>query len=189
MTASVVEICNRALGAIGQGAITSLDDQNTAARLCQRFYPQLRDEMLRGHPWNFAMARASLPALTAVPTWGFTLAYQLPTDCLRVWRVGEVYRFAKWKVEGRTIVTDLGAPLSIQYIRQVTDPAEFDPIFVSALAARLAMEITMPIANDRTLRETMMREYQTHLRAARGADGQEGSADRITAETFIEARY
>ena len=41
-----------------------------------------REELLRGHDWNFARGRQKLARLTAAPTYEFDHAYQLPTDWL-----------------------------------------------------------------------------------------------------------
>ena len=190
MASSVVEICNRALDAIGAKTIISLDDETREAGLCRRYYPQLRDEVIRSHPWNFALVRVALPALSVAPAWGYASAYQLPVDCLRVLSVGDADPFATpWRIEGRTIVTDEGAPLSVLYLRTVPDSGNFDPMFVSALAARLAMELAMPLASDAGLRAAMEKEFLSRMRAARSADGQEGTPSRIYAEEFVQARH
>lgn len=187
MATSAIEISNRALEAIGADPINSLEETTKPARICARLYPQLRDELLRNHPWNFAAARAVLPALATAPAWGFARAFQIPTDCLLVWRVRDAAR-EDWRVEGRTIVTDAAAPLYIEYGRQVTDPSEMDPLFASALVARLAMELAMPIADNGTARERMEREYKRLLREARGVDAREGQPGTVDADDFILAR-
>ena len=188
MAQSEVAICNRALGAIGSDALISLAQETKAARLCALLYPELRDEVLRSHPWNGATARAALPALTAAPAFEFAYAYQLPSDCLRVLRVYEAHASDRWLVEGRTIVTDLSAPLRIEYIRQVTDPALLDPLLTSAIAARLAMDLATSLADNASLRQQMEREYKRVLREARGVDGQESSLRRLASDAFVEAR-
>lgn len=60
---SEVSICNLALQDLGRGlAITALDENSQAARVCRLRYPFARDACLRAYDWNFAAARASLPA-------------------------------------------------------------------------------------------------------------------------------
>lgn len=189
MASSVVEICNRALDAIGVAPIIALTDDTRAAGLCRRYWPQVRDEVIRSHPWNSATARASLPALVDAPTWGYTYAYQLPGDCLRVLAVNDCDPFSQpWKVEGRSIVTDKSAPIEILYLRSLPDSGFFDPMLVSALAARMAHELAIPLTSDQGVRKAMREEYAERLRAARSADGQEGTPDRIYAEEFVQAR-
>lgn len=189
MASSVVEICNRALDAIGVQPITAFDEATKQGGLCRRYYPQVRDDVIRSHPWNCALARASLPALVDGPTWGYAFAYQLPSDCLRVLAVNAADPFEHpWKVEGRSIVTDREAPVGILYLRRIDDSGFFDPMLVSAIAARLAMELAQPLTSDAGLRKQMEMEFQSRLRAARSADGQEGTPSRIYAEEFVVAR-
>lgn len=189
MAASVISICNRALIAIGQDTITSLADASKAARLCAALYPDVRDEVTRAHPWNSAMRRALLPALSTPPAWGFARAFQLPADCLRVWRLPDVQRDEPWKVEGRTIVSNAGAPLAILYMARLDDPADMDSLLAATIAARLAMELAMPIADSGSLREAMAEDYQAKLREARSFDGQEGLPDPITSDDLIFSRF
>lgn len=54
------KICNYALGLLGHEPITEAQfttppDTNTAARMCDLFYNQTRDELLSDFPWEFAM--------------------------------------------------------------------------------------------------------------------------------------
>ena len=61
MASSVVEICNRALDAIGVQPITAITEETKAGGLCRRYYPQIRDDVIRGHPWkNHVHQRAIL---------------------------------------------------------------------------------------------------------------------------------
>jgi len=57
--ATEVSICSNALRRLGDDPITSLTDDTERARLCNAFYQDSRDLVLRSHPWNFAITRAS----------------------------------------------------------------------------------------------------------------------------------
>ena len=183
---SIVEIGNIALVNLGEDTITSLSDDVKAARLINRRYAPIRDAVLRAHPWNCAMARAGLASADPAPVWGPAACYQLPTDCLRVLRVQD--RQAAWKVEGRKIVTNAGAPLNILYTRQVTDPNAFDPLLIEAIAARLAADLAHPITQSTTLIQVMWDLYRQKLIEARGVDGQEGTGDALIADTWLASR-
>ena len=65
--ATEVSICSNALRRLGDDPITSLTDDTERARLCNSFYPDARDAVLRLHTWNFAVTRASLAQLAAAP--------------------------------------------------------------------------------------------------------------------------
>ena len=58
--ATEVSICSNALRQLGDDPITSLTDDTERARLCNALYPDARDSVLRSHPFNFSITRASL---------------------------------------------------------------------------------------------------------------------------------
>lgn len=82
--ASEVDICNLALGHIGDNAtVSSINPPEGSAQAehCQRFYPIARDSLLEMHFWNFAMKRATLAQVSnSWPEWRY--AYAMPADAL-----------------------------------------------------------------------------------------------------------
>lgn len=173
---SEVGICNLALQDIGRGLmITGLDENSQAARACRARYPFARDACLRGYAWNFAAARASLPALAEGPQFGFAYAYQLPSDCLFVREVEGDDAFA-WKVESGRLLTDTGAPLNISYTRAVTNAALFDALFTETLAARIAAEVAVSLTESMGKAQALWGLYQSKLAEARRRDAQEGGS-------------
>lgn len=101
MTAEV-DICNRALSAIGtRSQITSLTENSPEAKNCNLLFATIRDELLRMAPWNCATNFNNLALICAAPgtpenpdqqttvwekgipppPWSYEYAY--PTDCLR----------------------------------------------------------------------------------------------------------
>ncbi len=183
---SRVEICNRALDKLGSAAITSLDDNVKSARACARMFDSVRDAELRDHQWNFATARASLPALDEVPVYGFSKQYQLPGDCLKVVEINPV---ADWKIEGRRLLTNITAPLRIKYIRRVRDTSSFDALFTEALAARLAQELSETLTQSNSKKRAAQEDYAQAIRRARRADAIEGTADALAETSWIKARF
>ncbi|MFN0043752.1 MAG: hypothetical protein ACKVSF_11145 [Alphaproteobacteria bacterium] len=187
--ASQVGIVNAALIKLGEATITSLDENSKPARLANNVFEDLRDAVLQAHPWNFALARAELVADVAGPSWGHAYAYALPAVpayCLRVLAIENAA--ADWRVEGRRILTDEGAPLRILYLKQVTDPNEYSALFRECLAARLAAELAEPLKQSVSAAETMRAVYERKLAEARTADAQEGTPDSIEADAWILAR-
>lgn len=176
---SEVGIVNRALRLLRVEEISSLDEGTGQARWAKDTYADTRDALLAAYPWNFAMGRVSLPALTAAPAWGYDYAYQLPPDCLRLYAIqGEPESEVQpYKVEGRTVVTDNPAPLKISYIRKVTDPATFSPLFVEALAVKLAAEGAYRFTGNVAREAAMVDLFRDKLAEARRSDAQEGTPD------------
>jgi hypothetical protein len=186
--AGELDICNAALLSLGQSSITSLTDGSNPALLCNQFYTQCRDELLRSHPWNFACKRVTLTEpLTTGPDWGFDYAYQLPTTplCLRVMQASS--RFTKFKVEGSQLFTD-DKPVSIRYVAQITDPTYFDPLFRETLEAKISAKLAYPITKNTALIATMETLYKQKLSYAKGINGQEGVPDEITSDGLIDVR-
>lgn len=186
-------ICNRALRLARAETLLSLEDDSETARACRALLPELRDEVLRAYPWNFAMARAKLADAEPVPLWGFAHAYPLPEDpyCLRVWSLeGELTSGdVVWRIEGRRLVTDLAPPVSILFIARIVDTALFDPLFTTALAARMAAELAYPLTGSSAKEENAWRLYERSLSEAKRIDAQEGTADPLNALDWLNARY
>ena len=183
--ASVVAICNRALALIGEEPVTSLTDDTEPARRCNLLYADTRDAVLRAHPWNAAIMRIDLAPLAELPPFGFSLQYQLPSDCLRV--LGMADRRATFRIEGRRLLTDI-SPASIVYVRRLTDPNAFDALIIDAMAARLAHDLAYALAGSTSLAGQMWELYVRKLAEARKADAQEGSAENLQADAWTDAR-
>ncbi len=184
--ASEVGIVNSALVKIGADTITALIDDSEEARAANAQYAKLRDEVLRAHPWNFAIARAQLAQLAEDPAFGYAKQYQLPADCLRVLSMSD--DTIQFEIEGRKLLTD-EETAKIRYLRQVTDPNEFDSFFRETLSLRLAADLAYTLVNSGTLSELMMKLYLDHLSKARSIDAQEGNAKTIIeASTWVDRR-
>ena len=184
---SEVAIANMALAAIGRGAqITSLDEASQAARACKLRYPYARDAVLRAYDWNFAAKRAELAKNALKPAFEYANAYDLPADCLLVRSVfaGET---EKWVVEGRQILTDMGDPIFVKYTSLVTDAARFDPLFVEALAARIASDIAVQLSESVSRAQGLWQVYQMKLIEARRRDAQEGQPERLPSGDWLDA--
>lgn len=82
--ASDVDICNLALGQLGDAAaVTAINPPDSSAQAghCSRFYPIARDALLEMHAWGFATLRVSLAQVTnPFPQWQY--AYAAPSDAL-----------------------------------------------------------------------------------------------------------
>lgn len=185
---SEVAICNMALAEIGRGAmITSMDEASQAARACKLRYPYARDAVLRSYDWNFAAKRKELAAHSTAPAFEFARAFDLPDDCLIVRSVYEG-EGANWVVENRQILTDMGAPIYIKYTYRCTDVAKFDPLFVAALAARIASDIAVNLSESVSRAQSLWQVYQAKLGEARRRDAQEGQPDQMPQGSWLDAR-
>ena len=198
--ASNVQIANSALTKIGSSRITSLTDNVKAAREINAIFELRRDYLLRTHNWSFAMTRANLPALDETPAWGYTTLYQLPTDCLRVVQVNDTWVVPgladytsgpdsePYKITGRRIETDIGAPLKLRYIKRVTDPAQFDAAFVEVFASDLADQVCEALTQSNTKREATRAVLRQSLLEAIRSNAIELPPEAIPDDSWVLSR-
>lgn len=207
--ASEVDICNLALTRLGDDRITTLDEGTKAAELCSLHYPMARDAVLRAHPWNFAIRRATLALSATTPNHEFQYQFALPTDpyCLKVLRTDweangisatAIYGFpgiygtsgalVTYRIEGRFLLCN-ETSVMIEYIARITDPEQFDQLFTDVVAQRLAAELAIPVTDNQAAAKTMWDIYSTKLVEARMTDAQEGTPREVVdLSPWISAR-
>jgi len=192
--ASVVDICNGSLNQLGATTILSLTEDSKNARLCNSRYTQVRDAVFRSHPWNCLQKRVELAADTDAPAWGFSYAYTLPADCLRLLRILDYD--SNYKVEGRKILSNTSS-MKILYIGRITDPNEYDESLRETLSAALGADIAFAVTSNNQTATNMYNLFQDKLKDARFIDSTEGQnidqdlgmSDQIDASTFINSRF
>lgn len=171
--ASEVDICNLALGHLGDRATVSSispPEGSAQAEHCARFYPITRDIVLESHEWGFATKRADLALLTDTPPPGFRYVYQAPSDCRNIIDLqrtfdptfhalsdaGRVDRDGDWtldavpyELETRTdgtpvIYTNLELA-KIRYVASITDTTKFSTQFIDTVGWLLAAYLAGPV--------------------------------------------
>ena len=185
--ASVVDVVNKALDKLGHGAITSLGDGTKAANLANRTWELVRDTVLRDHPWNFAIKRATTAPTTATPSWGFSYQHEVPADMLRLLEIRDL-RADEYQMEGNTILTNESV-LYLRYVHRVTDPNEYDALFIDAVSSRLAYEMCESLTQSNTKRELLWADYQNSLTRAKSVDAQENPPTAFVEDEWVQARY
>lgn len=150
--ASQTDIANIALDILGKSPIGNISQGGNAASAVNVVYEPIRRGLLEGPGiWRFSVSRWLLPSLAAVPVSGpFRVMYALPPDCIRPLQVGDMYAGldlsdyrqgptdADYSIEGRNILCDYGAPLSLQGVADITDTTLFNPNFVLYFGAKIA---------------------------------------------------
>lgn len=191
MAASEVSIANRALQKLGEGRIESFDEDSPNARSIVTAYEPVRDRLQRQYDWNFCIGRASIAADATKTKWGDLNRYQKPNDFQRLLRNKETSAEDirhDWQIEGNFIVTSDGAPLQFRYIKKVTDPALFDPLFSELLSTVLAMEICLEVTGSNTRKVELKDDITTIIREARIANALENDADVPLEDDWLLAR-
>jgi len=190
---SETSICNQALTWLGQSAIRSLDDNGDAAEWMRVNYAQIRDAVLQTRKWSFATVKA-VSTSQDLDAWGILYLHPRPLNWLSVFRVysrvnvGGLTIDKSFRMEGGNVVSRW-ATVYMWGIEQVTDTAKFSPLFVQALAARIAADAAVALTQDRATQRDMWGLYEAKLSEAAAIDGQEGGNDVIESNSLIEARY
>mgnify|MGYP001601781360 CR=1 FL=1 len=186
---TAVTICSQALRELGENGITALTENSTAGRLCNALYDKERRKELRAHRWNFAIKRVALAQLGTAPAFGYSYAYTLPSDALRI--LEEQYHDTDFKVENqggvRVVVTDSGT-FNALYVANITDPTLFDADFVDAFVARMKWKMAYPITGSAAKEQQAKADYETQVKEARSIDAQEGIPDSIESNTLTGVR-
>lgn len=187
MATTELEVANLALGMMNVPPLTSLADPNRQAQLVSSLFADARDELLREHAWNFAHRIDALDedtGIDAVP-YGFSFAYELPTDCLRVHKVCMESDFSKgYRFSILQVVT--GGPPAAPALRLFADiedayarytirtdnVALWDQLFVRAMASYLAFRLAV-LKGIPELQANMFSMYQNALAVAKSVDAGE----------------
>lgn len=186
MSATETSIANSALSKLGSARIISLNDDTREALLLKEQYPKIRDELLRSHPWNFAIKRVLLAPLTTTPAFGFSKMFQVPVDCLRVLTTDCPPE--SWEREGDKIVSDLDS-IGIKYVARIVTPGSFDACFCEVLATLLAADVCFALTQSTSLKDSLDKQAEKKLRTSRSFDGQEGGPTRTYAREWLNSRY
>jgi hypothetical protein len=117
-------------------------------------------------------ARKALTPLR--PDFSYECRYTAPADCVRVLNLAEPGRETEqWEAVATEIFTDEGPTVPIRYTALLTDPASFSPELFSALAARLAHEISPRITESVSREERAEKRYEKQISSARRTDSQQ----------------
>lgn len=214
MAASEVAICNIALGWLGGDLIISLNDDSIEAKLCKANYDPLRDAVLEEREWTFAVKRIEPAALVADPLYGFDKNFQIPPNVLRVLQVtraGEDVTNAsvanngirsssrggtgigretriEWLREGETIVANSAERIFARVLIRIEDTTKFSPAFDQALAARLAMDLAIPLTNSEKMQSSMASMYGEKMALAAVSDGLQGRSYNTRSDALTVVR-
>lgn len=201
--ASQTDILNLALYKLAQSqTIPSITDQTKAATIAVRVWQHALDLVLCDRPWGFATKyeNAALESEAPSPGWGFRYSY--PNDCLRLWKLVQrqdlltnpslsfwagyewplslrlLYGWTTaWGTQGTCVDANLDEAVMIYVVRLTeADTERLPPMFVEALAAKLAQMMAAPLIGDVGLNAstTLEQGYQFALARASAMEGNQG---------------
>ena len=165
MGTTLLDVCNRALSRIGVARIGALTEATPAARAVSACFPSVPDWVLRSRKWRFAISRVALTNPEAAQGTAWTWRYTLPPDFFEVIPEDTHLDDVEFIIEANRLLCDLETPVWLRYVRQVTDPAQWDPAFAEVLSWKLALEIQPELAPGAVV-ATLLNEFDEALRGA-----------------------
>jgi hypothetical protein len=191
---SDVDICNLALDLLGQDVITSIASPlSNSDIVCARWYDTARLHVLEIGMWNFAKARAVCPRNSTAPAFGYSDAYVLPNDFVRLRFIGDSEAeniSLDYDIEqGQILMSGSGATsINIGYVKDITEVAKFDPLFVSCLACWLALSISYRFTIKNTTLDRLKVMWDMLYPQSLSVNGQQRPMRRIQTSKIIDAR-
>lgn len=141
-SATRVTVCNMALDIIVEAPIATLTDTTAYARWLNRNFAPTVEATLREQPWNFACELFKLSADPGPPAFRWRHRYALPPGWLRVLPItedGSRYgRPLPMEIKGNWLMTNRHSPCPAECVMNVQEPGQWDSLFVTLIAARLA---------------------------------------------------
>ena len=195
-----VDIGNIALSMLGAEPITSFEDDSPEAIALKIHYPIARDATLESAEWSFAIRRFTPPKSNTPPVWGFSSAFPIPSDILRVLQVDRDFSTAFTTqrdegrrnqifhvIEGREILCDEEA-IFCTGIRRVEDEGIYSNLFAQAFAAQLAILTAYMLTESNSKFQAVAAIYAGLIKQARARDGQQGSTRRLRSNWLRRVR-
>lgn len=193
---SSIDICNHALSLVAADPIVDFSDGTRQAGLCARLYPIVLDQVLEARTWTFSTGRATLLPDATPPVWGYGQQFLIPSDWLRVLEVyanpptssnSNPTKPLEWNREGQYILCNKDK-VYVSYTFRTTNTALMSPTFRDCLAYRLAGELAIPIAQNRTLMTDMVALYERKLSKAGSIDGAQGMREEKWVGSLVTRR-
>lgn len=194
-----VHICNLALDKLGQDEIASINPPSSQTEIiCARHYDQVRRKVLRKYIFNFSKKYITLTkSATKTPAFGYSSAYALPTDFVRLLTLGDTTIGADtppglYELSEGYIFTDsastVGGTLNLSYIFDSKNVATYDSLFVDVFVLELASDMAVKITVKPSIMAALDRKLEDAQMAAAAVAGQEKPPRRIQNSRILSAR-
>ena len=179
MALNDIAICSRALIRLGAQPISSFDDGSVESEICGALYAQSRDALLSAYGWNFATMQSNLLALDETPLGEYSNCYALPNDFLRALTAGTGFKSSglDYRIMRGKLYTN-ATEVILTYIFRPNE-SEFPPFFDSVLITRMAAELCIPLTENTSRFDTLMRLSETEFSRARQLDAQQDRPQKL----------
>lgn len=185
--ATAVSICSNSLLMLGAGSINDFNEDNDRAKVASNLYPQVRDAVLRSHPWNCAVARIALAPDTTPPPFDYTSQFSVPDDWLRTLQVGLYGREDNHRHEGRKILANTDV-LYLRYIFRNSVEGTWDTMLVHGMSLTMKAAMAYPITRSAALATASLNDAIMYLKSCRAVDGQDDPPETLGDLRLLAAR-
>lgn len=175
MSALDLRVVNLALALLQKSPADDLENPtHHYERWAKRLLPEAHESALVA--WWFPEVRArvkigaSAGAADALE-FGRGRRYALPSDCLKVHRVGGL-KTGGWTREGGFVVAEADAAIEVQYYRKI-EIEQCGPLLRRLIAAQLAVDVARAVSDSGTALDRAVARYREVLAAAAGSAGEE----------------
>ena len=186
MATSDTEIINSALIKCGADTIAARTDNNARANLADTQFDVIRKRVLTSHPWNFSTKRIQLARLAAVPLYEYEFYYQIPSDCLRIFRTKDQGTF-DYKIEGDRVATS-HAEVFIEYSYNNEDYSQYPYTVSEHIAWECAYDWAYKLTQSNSFKTSMKEDKTDARRDAKLYDGQEGTPRSYEIDEWTSSR-
>jgi hypothetical protein len=199
-------VINEALRLIGSSQITLQASASSPVNsLASAVFTSVLRLVLAEHPWGFAMKYYELSLLSTAPLIGYAYAYQVPSDCVRIYDclatpfISSIntdvvpitdYPKATFELVGGSIYTN-ASPCYARYTQTDCESYAHEP-FIETLSIRIAIELSQSLASGGVNVQSLEQRYVYILESAKNFDVNTQNIPRphpASGSNFIRRRF
>lgn len=179
--ATDIDMASNALMLLGEAPISALSESTAANNLYQSTY----DYVLSEHPWSFALKEQYASRLTQTPATetGYTYAFQVPVDSIRLWAVMPVIDY---RIVGEVIYARSDT-LLCRYCYSVEE-SRLPAHMVKTIEYKLAADMAISVTEDEQKAQIFNQMYRDSLNMSMAKDSQQHPFEVLQRNTIRRAR-
>ena len=203
MTTSCIDICSQALTLLRANTICSFEEDSEEAKTCSILYETFIKDIFSRYPWSFSKKIAKLGRIYYEPLKKYKYAYNIPSDCSRIWgvfndeKIVNDYEIIDVDEKGLTVILSNEESITLEYnkiIEELLWPGYFVNYAIYAFADMLAG----PITDDDAIVDKMHRlaygapnenEKGGKFGIATNIDSQQKPSTAMDCDILINARF
>lgn len=188
--ASKIQIYNLIAGHLGQDEVLSFPAQGALGDAIEQFWHAARQDTLRANTWHCARKRAQLTPTAMPPAFGYTNAFDMPGDFIRIVEVtiSGFGDFRDYVREGQQILSDF-TPLNLIYIFDLKEVDFWDADLAMAFSVKCAALAAFKVTGDASLAQALEQQFRDKYDNTAQADGMEDPPLRFAEDSWINARW